>query len=257
LKLMRVAALYDIHGNLPALEAVLDDVRRQGIEQIVVGGDVFPGPMSIEALELLLAQDVAVRFLRGNGDRVVLDLAEGRETDPVPASHRAPLEWVAQQLRPEHRRILQSWPATIRFAVDGIGEVLFCHASPRNDTDIFTRLTSEHRLRPLFADVGADLVVCGHTHMQFDRTVGDVRVVNAGSIGMPFGEPGAYWLLLGRAIELRCTEYDRVTAARRVRATARPGAEAFAAQFILQPPAEQQMLDAFRASEHTLERTGR
>ncbi len=254
---MRVAAFYDIHGNLPALEAALDDVRREGIEQIVVGGDVFPGPMSLEALGLLLAQDVTVRFLRGNGDRVVLDLAEGRETDPVPAGHRAPLEWAAQQLRPGHRRILHSWPATIRLAVDGIGEVLFCHASPRNDTDIFTRLTSEDRLRSLFGDVGADLVVCGHTHMQFDRAIAGVRVVNAGSVGMPFGEPGAYWLLLGPGIQLRRTEYDRATAAQRVRATARPGAEEFAAQFILQPPAEQQMLDAFRASEHTLERTGR
>ncbi len=93
--------------------------------------------------------------------------------------------------------------------------------------------------------------------MQFDRAIAGVRVVNAGSVGMPFGEPGAYWLLLGPGIQLRRTEYDRATAAQRVRATARPGAEEFAAQFILQPPAEQQMLDAFRASEHTLERTGR
>jgi putative phosphoesterase len=252
---MRVAALYDIHGNLPALEAVLDDVRREGVEQIVVGGDVFPGPMAIEVLDLLLAQDVAVRFLRGNGDRVVLDLAEGRETDPVPADHRAPIEWVAKQLRPEHRRILHSWPDTIRMTVDGIGEILFCHASPRNDADIFTRLTSEDRLRPLFADVAADLVVCGHTHMQFDRTIAGVRVVNAGSVGMPFGEPGAYWLLLAPGVRLRRAEYDRATAAQRVCGTARPGAEEFAARFILQQPAEGQMLDAFRAGEHTLERS--
>jgi putative phosphoesterase len=248
---MRIAALYDIHGNLPALEAVLDEVRRERIDQIVVGGDVFPGPLAVEALELLLAQTVAVQFLHGNGDRVVLDLAEGRETDPIPADRRPPVDWVAQQLRPEHRRLLRSWPDTIRLRVDGIGEVLFCHASPRNDTDIFTRLTSEERLRPLFADVAADLVVCGHTHMQFDRTIAGTRVVNAGSVGMPFGEPGAYWLLLVAGVELRRSEYDLQRAAARISATEYPSAGDFASHYILRPPSEQEMLGPFSKAEPT------
>src|SRR5438132_9056165 len=75
---MRVAALYDIHGNLPALEAVLKEVRGAAVEQIVVGGDVFPGPMPNETLAYLLGPDIPVRFLCGNGDREVRALAEGK-----------------------------------------------------------------------------------------------------------------------------------------------------------------------------------
>lgn len=246
---MRVAALYDVHGNLPALDAVLDEVSRERVDQIVVGGDVFPGPMSIEALERLLALEVPVRFLHGNGDRVVLDLAEGRETDRIPEDRREAVLWVAQQLRPEHRRVLASWPGTVRLVVDGIGDVLFCHATPRNDAEIFTRLTSEDRLRPVFTDVGVRLVICGHTHMQFDRTIGGVRVVNAGSVGMPFGGAGAYWMLLGPDVELRRTAYNLTAAAERIRATRYPLAGDFAARNVLQPPTEQAMLEVFTASE--------
>jgi predicted phosphodiesterase len=74
--------------------------------------------------------------------------------------------------------------------------VLFCHATPRNDVDIFTERTPEARLVEIFADVDADVVVCGHTHTQFERTIAGKRVVNSGSVGMPYEEaPGAYWLL--------------------------------------------------------------
>ena len=246
---MRVAALYDIHGNAPALEAVLEELRRERVDQVIVGGDVFPGPMAIEALELLLALDLPVRFLHGNGDRVVLDIAEGRDTDPIPAAHRPAIEWVARQLRAEDRRLLRSWPDTVRLQIDGVGDVLFCHATPRNDRDIFTRLTPEVKLTSAFASTGAPFIVCGHTHMQFDRRVAGVRVVNAGSVGMPFGEPGAYWLSIGPELRLRRTEYDLAAAAQRIRATAYPEAEEFATRCILQPPPDQVMLEIFAASE--------
>ena len=122
--------------------------------------------------------------------------------------------------------------------------MLFCHATPQSDTPIFTRLTAEERLVPLFDTTGADVVVCGHTHMQFDRMVGSVRVVNAGSVGMPFGDAGADWLLLGPDLQLQRTAYDLSSAAERIRATSYPQAEEFAARSVLQPPAEQEMLDA-------------
>src|SRR5439155_23988438 len=118
------------------------------------------------------------------------------------------------------------------------GDVLFCHATPRNDVDVFTRLTPEERLLPIFAGAAANVVVCGHTHMQFDRTVGGVRVVNAGSVGMPYGEPGAYWLLLGPGIRLRHTSYDLEKAAARLRDTKYQQAEDFAATNVLRPPSE-------------------
>jgi diadenosine tetraphosphatase ApaH/serine/threonine PP2A family protein phosphatase len=98
---------------------------------------------------------------------------------------------------------------------------------------------------PLFEGLAGTLVVCGHTHMQFDRTIGRTRVVNAGSVGMPFGEPSAYWLLLGHGVQLRKTSYDLLAATDRVRATKYPQAEEFAARSILQPPSEDEMLTAF------------
>jgi predicted phosphodiesterase len=127
--------------------------------------------------------------------------------------------------------------------------VLFCHATPRNDTEIFTRLTPEERLLPLFAGLGVSTVICGHTHMQFDRMIGRVRVVNAGSVGMPFGSPGADWLLLGPGIELRHTLYDLEQAAERIRGTSYPQAEDFAARNVLRPPSEREMLEAFARVE--------
>jgi putative phosphoesterase len=241
----RIAALYDIHGNLPALEAVLADVRQAGAEEIVVGGDVVPGPMPREALEHLLALEMPVRFIRGNGDRVVLRAMRGEEPAEVPEPFRDGIRWNARQLSAEHEAALASWPTTTRMEIDGLGDVLFCHASPRNDTDVFTRLTPEEALLPLFRNLGADLVVCGHTHMQFDRIIGDVRVLNAGSVGMPFGEPGAHWLLLGPDIKFRRTSYNLIKAAERIRSTSYPSADDFAARHVLRPPSEGEMLKAF------------
>lgn len=240
---MRVAALYDIHGNLPALEAVLDDVRAVKADEIVVGGDVLPGPMPRETLEYLLSVDLPVHCIHGNGDRVVLAQMRGIEPAEVPEQFREGIRWNAGQLPTEHEALLASWPATFRLEITGLGAVFFCHATPRNDTDIFTRLTAESRLRPIFQAVDADLVVCGHTHMQFDRTVGDIRVVNAGSVGMPYGEPGAWWLLLGPELEFRQTVYDRHKAAERIRATSYPGAADFAVSSVAKPPPEAQMLE--------------
>jgi putative phosphoesterase len=246
---MRIAALYDIHGNRPALEAVLEEVRRSEVDRVVVGGDVFPGPMPCETLDLLLALDLPVQFLRGNGDREVLASRAGVENGTFPESIREVIRWVVEQLTPEHERVAAGWPETLRFAIPGLGEVLFCHATPRNDTEIFTRATPEERLIPIFGGLGVSLVVCGHTHMPFDRTIGTVRVVNAGSVGMPFGNPGADWLLLGPGVELRHTAYDLHAAAERVRATEYPQAEEFAERNVLKPPTEDEMLEVFSRVE--------
>ncbi len=246
---MRVAAMYDIHGNLPALEAVLEDIRRADVDHIVVGGDVLPGPMPRETLECLRNLDISVQFIQGNGDREVLALMRGIETGTVPEPYRAVMRWNAEQLHPEDEQFLGAWPKTIRVEIDELGEVLFCHATPRNDTEIFTRLTSEDRLRPVFEGLNVPLVICGHTHMQFDRTIGSVRVVNAGSVGMPFGEPGAYWLLLGPDIQLRHTPYDLANAAERICKTEYPQAQDFAARNVLRPPTEREILETFSRVE--------
>jgi putative phosphoesterase len=249
---MRVAALYDIHGNLPALEAVLHELRRDGADQIVVGGDVLPGPMPVECLEFLTTLEVPTHFIIGNGDREVVARTRGIETDWYKTARpewREPIDWTAQQLRPEQEKLIASWPATLSLHVDGLGDVLFCHATPRNDTDTFTRLTSEERLQRIFAAVKENIVICGHTHLQFDRRIGKTRVVNAGSVGMPFGMTGADWLTLGPDAQLRHTDYDLQRAADRIRRTAYPQAEQFVANYVLNSPSEEQMLQAYAKAE--------
>jgi putative phosphoesterase len=247
--IVRIAALYDIHGNLPALEAVLHDIRHAAVDRVVVGGDVVAGPMPRETLACLLSFSVPVEFIQGNADREVLAQMAGSDASTLPEHVREVVRWVAQQLSPEHERLLASWPQTLRVEIAGFGEVLFCHATPRSDTEIFTRLTPEDRLLPLFEGLSASLVICGHTHMQFDRTIGTIRVVNAGSVGMPYGEPGAYWLLLDGDVQLRHTPYDCTDAAERIRATTYPDADEFAAQNVLQPPSAEEALEFFTKAE--------
>lgn len=242
---MRVAVVYDIHGNLPALEAVLAHVRQEPVDRVVVGGDVLPGPMPRECLEALLALAVPVHFIHGNGDRESLAHLSGKEMTTVPEPFRGPVIWSAEQLGQKYRPLLASWPMTLIVDIQPLGKVLFCHSTPRNDVEIFTRLTPEEVLKPLFQDLGVELVVCGHTHMQFDRQVGRVRVVNAGSVGMPFGAPRADWLMLGPNVELRHTSYDLVHAAQRIRATQYPEAKQFAENYILRAPSEADMLERF------------
>jgi putative phosphoesterase len=246
---MRVAALYDIHGNLPALEAVLQEIDEAEVDRVVVGGDVVPGPMSREALTCLLALDIPVQFIQGNCEVAVLAEMAGRDPGRLPEQARDAVRWTAQQLHPEYERLLAGWPKTLRLEIPGLGEVLFCHATPRNENECFTRLTPEDRLLPVFEGLNAPVVICGHTHMQFDRRIGSIRVVNAGSVGMPFGEPGAYWLLLGPDVQLRCTRYDLTKAAERIRETNYPQAQDFAERYLLEPPSEGKMLEVFAQAE--------
>ena len=245
----RVAAIYDIHANLPALEAVLQDIQQAEVDVIVVGGDVFPGPMPIETIRCLLSLDIPAQFIQGNGDREVLARMRGIETSAIPEQAREAVRWVAKLLDPDYERILASWPKTLRVQIAGLGDVLFCHATPKSDTEVFTRLTSDDRLLPMIEGLNVSTVVCGHTHMQFDRMVGGIRILNAGSVGMPFGKSGADWLLLGPTVQLRHTSYDLAKAAERIRDSSYPQALDFAARNVLQPPAEDEMLAVFARAE--------
>jgi putative phosphoesterase len=191
-----VAALYDIHGNLPALEAVLAEVADDAT--IVVGGDICAGgEQPSEVLTRLRGLGDRVVWLRGNADRELTRGEEGLAPQEVIDETRA-------QLSEDEIAFLYSLPPTQR-----VGDVLFCHASPRNDVDIFTERTPDERIAFLFEDLGVSTVVCGHTHMQFERTVAGVRIVNAGSVGMAYEEePGAYWLF---DLEHRFTPYEGAT----------------------------------------------
>src|SRR5579862_9373905 len=159
---MRVAALYDIHGNLPALEAVLEEIRQAKVEQIVVGGDVVPGPMARECLALLRGLPFPVQFLYGNCEVAVLQQMAAKVPPRVPQQFLPILKWTAEQLEPEYGAVLANWPKIVRLAVPGLGDVLFCHGTPRDEDEAFTRLTPEDRLLPIFEGLDAAVVICGH-----------------------------------------------------------------------------------------------
>jgi predicted phosphodiesterase len=247
---MKVAALYDIHGNRFALEAALREVRDARVDLVVIGGDVLPGPMPRETLACLMALEIPVRFISGNGERIVATCVAGGDITEVPEVHREVIEWTARQLSTDYGQTIAGWPLTYDLDIPDLGHTLFCHATSRNDREIFTRVTAEERLAVVFGDVNASVVICGHTHMQFDRMVGCVRVVNAGSVGMPFqSPPGAYWLLLGPDVQLRRTDYDFAKAAEQIRATSYPQAETLAVRYILSPPTEAESLQMFAGAE--------
>lgn len=178
-----VAALYDVHGNLAALEAVLAEVPDDA--SILVGGDVCAGgDRPGETLERLRGLGERVRWVRGNADRELFPGEGGFVPEPLVEATRG-------RLSDEQIAFLHEVPPMQR-----VGDVLYCHASPRNDVDIFTERTPEDRIAFLFSGLDVPVVVCGHTHTQYERTVAGVRVINAGSVGMPYEkEPGAYWLL--------------------------------------------------------------
>ena len=235
---MRVAALYDVHANLPAVEAVLAEVD---VDSILVGGDAVLGPMPKETLSLL--RDRGATFIRGNCDREVATPGEGDEL----WTRRA--RWAHEQLDDEELAFLGDLPHPLRMEVDGLGEVLFCHGSPRSDEEILTAITPPKRLDPILDGVTQNLVVCGHTHAQFDRLVGDRRLVNAGSVGMAYeGEPGiAAWALLGPTVELRRTGYDVEAAAALVRETGFPGADELVNEALLHPPSAEEVTAHFES----------
>jgi predicted phosphodiesterase len=138
------------------------------------------------------------------------------------------LAWTGDQLRGEQVNFLAALPQTITLDVDGLGRVFFCHATPRDDNEIFTERTPEETVAEKLAGTTEATIVCGHTHMQFERRVGRWRVVNAGSVGMSWDdgrEPR--WALLGPDVSLLRSELDQERAAEAIRASGWPGAEEF------------------------------
>jgi len=221
---VRVAALNDIHGNLPALEAVLADPRLEDADAIVVGGDVVAGPFPAETIDALDALGERVRFLRGNADRLVLEGTDDRHL------------WCRGQLGNARATRVAAWPQTVSLEVDGLGPVRFCHATPRSDEELVTRITPDDEVAEALEGTDETVVVCGHTHIQYDRPVAGWRLVCAGSVGWPYeGRPGAFWLLLGPDVSHMRTEYDVHQAAELIRKSGYPDLEG-AVEPLLEPP---------------------
>lgn len=217
---MRVAALCDVHGNLPALEAVLAEVASLDVDRIVCGGDVIMGPFSRECVGRL--QLLGAVFVRGNAERT----PEG-----VPPDYQEAADWVVAQVGED----TLSWLRALPHAVS-LGGVRYCHGSPRSDEEILTKVSPDERFRAALEGVAERLVVGGHTHVQFERVVDETRFVNAGSVGIPYeGRQGAFWALLdGEEVELRQTPYAVDAAVAAIRSSGYPGADQLAG-WLLQP----------------------
>jgi predicted phosphodiesterase len=200
------------------------------VDIIIGGGDFASGPMPTQVLDRLSGLGDAARLIRGNADRELVadfDRPRRRESatdDEDPWRRRA--IWSAAQISVDQRNFLAGLPSELRVEIDGLGQTLFCHGSPRGDDDIITPGTAETRLDDVLRNVEERVIVVGHTHMQFDRRHGSSRLINPGSVGMPDeGRPGAYWALLGPDVDLRRTEYDFTAAAQSILHSGYPEAE--------------------------------
>ncbi|MEI5907938.1 metallophosphoesterase family protein [Bacillus spongiae] len=237
---MNIAALYDIHGNLPALNAVLGEIEKSEVDLIVIGGDIVSGPMPQQVLERLFQLKHRILYLRGNGDREVVTAYDGHPlTEELSEKAVELTNWVAAQISKKERDFLANLPEQQILQIPKVGEVLFCHATPRSDEEIFTPITSHNRLIPMFEGINQQIIVCGHTHLQFERRVGSRKIINAGSVGMPFAHSsGAYWLHLhSEGYKFRRTEFDGEEAARLIKAAGSPQCEEFTKNNVLKVPA--------------------
>lgn len=212
---MRVAVLADIHGNLPALDAVLRDVNDAGAQIIVLNGDIADGPMPRETLDRLADLGDRALWIRGNTDRWLVDAFDGRLQLPGLATNPSVewFTWCAERLDEPHRDLLADLPLSVTLEVDGLGTVAFCHATARDDNEFILVDSPVSMYRDAFPELTAPTVVLGHTHMPFDRLADRRRFVNAGSVGLGYGHAGASWALLDRDVVLRRTRYDTDAAA--------------------------------------------
>lgn len=239
---MRVAVLSDVHGNLPALDAVLAELGRERFDLVVSGGDVCAGPMPTEALERLVALSATVPMLwiMGNADRDVIGVWDGG----LPANRDDPAARAARFAAAGIDRAQRDFLATfaVSLAADG---VRYCHGSPRSDTEILTAASPPRRVDAALSGVTEPLVVHGHTHHQYDHG----RVAGAGSVGMPYeGRAGAFWAVVdGGRVKLRRTAYDLAAAATAIRATGYPDAEDLLAESLLDPIPRREALAVFES----------
>jgi predicted phosphodiesterase len=241
---MRIAVLADVHGNLPALEAVLAEVDGLGADRIVLLGDIAGGPMPAQTLDLLASLGDRAVWVHGNGERELVAGLDGT----VPAGPAGDTVAACVPLLDQrHRALMDDLPLTVAIDVDGLGPTLFCHATPRRDDEFVLVDSPIERWEQVLRGVAEQVVVCGHTHMPFDRLVNRRRVVNPGSVGMAYGPPGAYWALLGPTVQLRRTAYDVGAAAERIVRSGYPGAAAWADEYVLRPHGDVAALAAFTA----------
>jgi predicted phosphodiesterase len=249
---MRIACLADTHGNVHALAAVLAEVEQVGVDGYWLLGDYASGPAPAPCLDLLVGLPGPVLAVRGNADREVLDTRHGRhrplpdDADDDTRLWRERDEWVAAQLTDEHVRWLAGHPLTQEATGPG-GPVLLAHATAAGDEELITPESPDEALVAAFAGSTATLLLCGHIHLQYRRSVGGRGVANVGSVGLPYeGDPAAFWALLtDDGVELRRTAYDVAAAADDYRTNGFPGGDDYADTMLLEPPSREEAIAVF------------
>ena len=240
----RVAVLADIHANLPALDAVLAEPDVASADAIVLLGDIALGPMPAPTVDRLADLGDQAVWVHGNCEREIVTAFDGGAT---PGPNGASAAASAALIERAHRDRLAGLPLTVTLEVAGLGLVLLCHASPRRDDEMILVDSPPRRWAEVLAGVGAPTVCCGHTHMPFDRLAAGHRVVNPGSVGMPYGTAGAAWALLGPDVTLRQTSYDADAAAAVIGASGYPDGAAWAREYVTNHYPAQDALEAFTA----------
>jgi len=239
---MRVAALADVHGNAPALAAVLAELEREAPDVVVFCGDLTWGSLPRETLALVRSLAIPARFVRGNADRALLELSRDEVEQPSPRER-----WMLAQHDAEDLALLAGFESTVTLAVDGLGPTCFSHGSPRSDEECVTERTPVERVREFTAGRAEHVVVTGHVHLQYEREVGGIRLVGPGSVGLPYGEGGCtFWALLGPDVELRRTDYEVDAAVALMRETDDPSVEQIVELMLEPPPREEVVEDAER-----------
>jgi predicted phosphodiesterase len=235
---VQVAALADVHGNAPALAAVLAEVVREAPDLVVFCGDLTWGSLPGETIALVRSLEVPARFVRGNAERALLELQAGEVAEPT-----AREQWMLARHREDDLAWLETFEPTVSADVDGLGPTCFCHGSPRSDEECVTERTPAERVVEFMAGRDEHVVVTAHVHLPYERSVGDVRLLGPGSVGLPYGDGGAaYWALLGPEVELRRTAYDVLAAVELMRETDDPRADAIA-EMMLEPPSREEVVE--------------
>jgi putative phosphoesterase len=230
----RVAVLSDVHGNAVAFEAVLTELRGLQPDLVVFGGDLTWGSLPEATFALLDELPAPALYVRGNAERALLEpAAEPTERE----------RWLLERHSPEQLSFLATFAERVAVSVDGLGDVCFCHGSPRSDEELVTPETPEERIREMTAGLAERVLVTAHTHLQFDRRVAGVRSINPGSVGLPYeGRPGAFWAILGPDVDLRRTEYSLEETAERYRASGDPHAELMV-EMLFTPPTRAEVIE--------------
>ena len=218
---------------------MLEEVEQEQPDHVVFCGDLTWGALPQETLALVRALTIPARFVSGNADRALTELADGRFEHPTDRER-----WMLAQHDDEDLAFVAEFESTVSIDVEGLGATCLCHGSPRSDEECVTERTPVERVREFMADREERAVVTAHVHLQYDRSVDGIRSVGPGSVGLPYGDqPGyAYWALLGPDVELRRTPYDLETAVGLMRATDDPRAEAIV-ELMLNPTPREEVIE--------------